>query len=198
MPRCRLFNIGPKIGPLSAPPPFLLLDLIWTPPFQKSWIRPSYSHIAQNIYFAIYLYLLYHVFVSTGSLGGYLTIGIGAFVSIPVILYTVYVLYKHRKRKGSNMEKIAWDSIRTASPRESESMDVQVYFQSSTESQSDDPAGSSSGHNPVDVSFYISGGSDEDTKIDRFTQKPYLPITYGTFDRIVTKPKYPTVPTVWV
>ena len=27
-PRCRLFNIGPKVGP---PPPFLLVDLRWTP-----------------------------------------------------------------------------------------------------------------------------------------------------------------------
>ena len=26
-PRCRLFNIGPKVGP----PPFLLVDLRWTP-----------------------------------------------------------------------------------------------------------------------------------------------------------------------
>ena len=32
VPRCRLFNIGPKIGPPSAPLPFLLVDLIWTPP----------------------------------------------------------------------------------------------------------------------------------------------------------------------
>ena len=40
VPRCRLFNIGPKIGPPSGPP-FLLVDLIWTPPpLQKSWIRP--------------------------------------------------------------------------------------------------------------------------------------------------------------
>ena len=31
VPRCRLFNIGPKIGPPSGPP-FLLVDLIWTPP----------------------------------------------------------------------------------------------------------------------------------------------------------------------
>ena len=30
VPRCRLFNIGPKIGPPSGPP-FLLVDLIWTP-----------------------------------------------------------------------------------------------------------------------------------------------------------------------
>ena len=34
VPRCRLFNIGPKIGPPSGPP-FLLVDLIWTPPLSK-------------------------------------------------------------------------------------------------------------------------------------------------------------------
>ena len=123
----------------------------------------------------------YYLFASTGSFEGYVTIGIGTLVSMLFIIFTVYVLYKHRKHKGySNMEKIAWDSVRTASSRELESMDAQVYFQSSTESQSSDPAGSSSGHNSVEVSFYISGGSDEDAKIDRFTKKPYLG-TYGTF-----------------
>ena len=31
-PRCRFFNIGPKVGPpLGPPPPFLLVDLRWTP-----------------------------------------------------------------------------------------------------------------------------------------------------------------------
>ena len=30
-PRCRLFNIGPKVGPPLGPPPFLLVDLRWTP-----------------------------------------------------------------------------------------------------------------------------------------------------------------------
>ena len=30
-PRCRLFNIGPKVGPPLGPP-FLLVDLRWTPP----------------------------------------------------------------------------------------------------------------------------------------------------------------------
>ena len=29
-PRCRLFNIGPKVGPPLGPP-FLLVDLRWTP-----------------------------------------------------------------------------------------------------------------------------------------------------------------------
>ena len=32
VPRCRLFNIGPKIGPPSAPP-FLLVDLIYKADF---------------------------------------------------------------------------------------------------------------------------------------------------------------------
>ena len=40
-PRCRPFNIGPKIGPLPEPP-FLLVDLRWTP-FQKSCISPCGS-----------------------------------------------------------------------------------------------------------------------------------------------------------
>ena len=41
-PRCRLFNIGPKVGPPLGPPPLLLVDLRCPPPprFQKSWIRP--------------------------------------------------------------------------------------------------------------------------------------------------------------
>ena len=31
-PRCRLFNIGPKVGPPLGPPPlFLLVDLRWSP-----------------------------------------------------------------------------------------------------------------------------------------------------------------------
>ena len=38
-PRCRLFNIGPKIGP----PLFLLVDLIWTPPpFKNPGSAPAY------------------------------------------------------------------------------------------------------------------------------------------------------------
>ena len=37
VPRCRLFNIGPKIGPPSGPP-FLLVDLIWTRPAPPSKI----------------------------------------------------------------------------------------------------------------------------------------------------------------
>ena len=38
-PRCRLFNIGTKVG--SPPgPPFLACRPIIPPPFQKSWIRP--------------------------------------------------------------------------------------------------------------------------------------------------------------
>ena len=46
-PRCRLFNIGPKVGPpLGPPPPFFACrpKSRWTPPFQKSWIRPWYTH----------------------------------------------------------------------------------------------------------------------------------------------------------
>ena len=41
-PRCRLFDIGHKVGPPPGPP-LLIVDLRirWTPvPFQKSWIRP--------------------------------------------------------------------------------------------------------------------------------------------------------------
>ena len=46
VPRCRLFNIGPKIGPPSAPPPFLLVDLIWTPPpFKNPGSAPAYPAI---------------------------------------------------------------------------------------------------------------------------------------------------------
>ena len=40
VPRCRLFNIGPKIGPLSGPPFFAGRPNLDPPPFQKSWIRP--------------------------------------------------------------------------------------------------------------------------------------------------------------
>ena len=42
-PRCRLFNIGPKAGPLPGPPLFACRPEIDPPPpphFQKSWIRP--------------------------------------------------------------------------------------------------------------------------------------------------------------
>ena len=30
-PRCRLFNIGPKVGPPLGPPPLLFVDLRWAP-----------------------------------------------------------------------------------------------------------------------------------------------------------------------
>ena len=43
-PRCRLFNIGPKVGPpLGPPPPFLLVGLRWTPPppFKNPGSAPS-------------------------------------------------------------------------------------------------------------------------------------------------------------
>ena len=47
-PRCRLFNIGPKVGPPPGPP-FLHVHLRWTPPpFQKSWSRPC-KHWTANI-----------------------------------------------------------------------------------------------------------------------------------------------------
>ena len=41
VPRCRLFNIGPKVRPPPAPL-FLLVDLIW-PPFSKI-LDPPLSH----------------------------------------------------------------------------------------------------------------------------------------------------------
>ena len=44
VPRCRLFNIGPKIEPPSAPPPFLLVDLIWTP-LSKILDPPLHTHL---------------------------------------------------------------------------------------------------------------------------------------------------------
>ena len=42
VPRCRLFNIGPKIGPPAGPPFFAGRPNLDPPPFQKSWIRPWY------------------------------------------------------------------------------------------------------------------------------------------------------------
>ena len=35
-PRCRLFNIGTKVGPPPGPPLFLLVDLRWTTPLFKN------------------------------------------------------------------------------------------------------------------------------------------------------------------
>ena len=35
-PRCRLFNIGPKVGPPPGPPLFLLVKLRWTHPLFKN------------------------------------------------------------------------------------------------------------------------------------------------------------------
>ena len=43
VPRYRLFNIGPKIGPPSGPP-FLLVDLIWTP-LSKILDPPLFSEV---------------------------------------------------------------------------------------------------------------------------------------------------------
>ena len=48
-PRYRLFNIGPKVGPPLGPLCFAcrsknLID----PPFQKSWIRPSYRRVCMH------------------------------------------------------------------------------------------------------------------------------------------------------
>ena len=42
VPRCRLFNIGPKIGPPSGPPFFACRPNLDPPPFPKSWIRPRF------------------------------------------------------------------------------------------------------------------------------------------------------------
>ena len=39
-PRCRLFNIVPKIGSFLNPPFFVCRPKMDPPPFQKSWIRP--------------------------------------------------------------------------------------------------------------------------------------------------------------
>ena len=42
-------TLGPKLDPRLAPP-FLLVDLIWTPPpFQKSWIRPCTLYTWRNL-----------------------------------------------------------------------------------------------------------------------------------------------------
>ena len=49
-PRCRLFKIGPKIGPPPGSPVFSLYTYNGPPPpFKKSWIRPcgvSQSYIS--------------------------------------------------------------------------------------------------------------------------------------------------------
>ena len=43
-PRCRLFNIGPKVGSPLGPPPPLRVDLRWTPPpFKNPGSAPGYS-----------------------------------------------------------------------------------------------------------------------------------------------------------
>ena len=42
-PRCRLFNIGPKVGP---PPLFLLVDLRWTPVADPGCVCDRGDHLA--------------------------------------------------------------------------------------------------------------------------------------------------------
>ena len=43
VPRCRLFNIGPKIGPPSAPPFFAGRPNLGPPPFQNPGSAPEES-----------------------------------------------------------------------------------------------------------------------------------------------------------